>query len=194
MTLVIDNVPSHVTKSDVIEYIEAKIGIKIHLNPIIADPSRKYPGSLYIYVDFMVNFGLVKPNFLVERYDFGSILEPYSEKQKRAARMIQGKYWGNQIVEAYYTTHEPNWKRWPDFIYPKSSQLWSPPSSSSPSSSSSSSKPSSSSSKPTGGQIAVGVLIGIGVITFLAVIMGFPVQIVITILGGIIGVAIAFNH
>lgn len=38
------------------------------------------------------------------------------------------------------------------------------------------------------------VLIGIGVITFLGVIMGFPVQIVITILGGIIGVAFYFNH
>lgn len=74
----------------------------------------------------------------------------------------------------------------PSLSYPSSTSL--------PQPTSSSSKPSTSSSEPTKGQIITGILVGIGVITFIAVISGFPVGIVITVGLAGLGVAISFNQ
>jgi hypothetical protein len=73
----------------------------------------------------------------------------------------------------------------PNLSYPSSNSLPQP---------TSSSKPSTSSSEPTKGQIITGILVGIGVITFIAVISGFPVGIVITLGLAGLGVAISFNQ
>ncbi|MEA5577600.1 hypothetical protein [Anabaena sp. UHCC 0451] len=73
----------------------------------------------------------------------------------------------------------------PSLSYPSSTSLPQP---------TSSSKPSTSSSEPTKGQIITGILVGIGVITFIAVISGFPVGIVITVGLAGLGVAISFNQ
>jgi hypothetical protein len=73
----------------------------------------------------------------------------------------------------------------PNLSYPSSTSLPQP---------TSSSKPSTSSSEPTKGQIITGILVGVGVITFIAVISGFPVGIVITVGLAGLGVAISFNQ
>ncbi|MBK1986516.1 hypothetical protein A0J48_002965 [Sphaerospermopsis aphanizomenoides BCCUSP55] len=73
----------------------------------------------------------------------------------------------------------------PSLSYPSSTSL---PQSTSPS------KPSTSSSEPTKGQIITGILVGIGVITFIAVISGFPVGVIISVGLTGLGIAIKFNQ
>jgi len=53
---------------------------------------------------------------------------------------------------------------------------------------------STSSSEPTKGQIIIGALVGIGLLTFLAVLLKFPVGILITFGLGGIALAISFNQ